>query len=83
MKLIKYAYPAQFVNEDNGTVSVYFPDLQGCYTYDDTLDGAALMATESLELYIEVALEAGEALPKPSDIKDVSVENGCVMLVVA
>ena len=78
----KYTYPAQFANEDNGTVSVYFPDLDGCYSYDDTLEGAAVMAKEALELYIEVFLEEGRVLPAPSKISDVTVDNGCVMLVV-
>jgi predicted RNase H-like HicB family nuclease len=90
----KYAYPAQFVNEDNGTVSVFFPDLDGCSTYDNTLNGAAIMAKEALELYIEVLLDAGKALPEPSsidnaqlsdsDIKEIARRNGCkTMLVVA
>jgi len=79
----KYAYPAKFENEDNGTISVYFPDLQGCWTYDDTLEGAALMAIEALELWIEIALESGDEIPIPTRIKDVKADNGCVMLVVA
>lgn len=83
MKTTKYVYPAQFVNEENGTISVFFPDLEGCCTYDSTIERAALMATEALELYIEVILEKGEILPKPSAIKDVTVENGNVMMVVA
>ena len=82
MKTTKYIYPAQFINEDNGTVSVFFPDLEGCCTYDDTLEGAALMAKEALELYVEVILEKGEKLPTPSAVKDVAVENGVVMLVI-
>ncbi|MDR0326002.1 MAG: type II toxin-antitoxin system HicB family antitoxin [Oscillospiraceae bacterium] len=83
MKTTKYTYPAQFVNEDNGTVSVFFPDLQGCYTYDVTIEGAAVSAAEALELYIDVALDNGETLPSPTSIKDVTVNNGCVMLVIA
>ena len=83
MKKINYVYPAQFVNEENGTISVYFPDLEGCYTYDDTMEGAILMAKEALEGYIEVLLEIDKTLPKPSEISDVKIENGFVMLVVA
>jgi predicted RNase H-like HicB family nuclease len=83
MKSKKYVYPAQFVNEDNGTISVYFPDLDGCHTYDDTIEGASLMAKDALEGYIEVILEMGKELPKPSYIKEVAVDNGFVMMVVA
>jgi len=83
MKTKKYAYPAQFINEENGTVSVYFPDLEGCCTYDDTIDGAAIMAKEALELYIEVALEKDEKLPTPSAVNDITAKNGSVMVVIA
>lgn len=79
----QYIYPAQFINEDNGTVSVFFPDLKGCMTYDDSLEGAALMAKEALEGFVDVLLENNEPLPPPSDIKDVHADNGIVMYVVA
>jgi predicted RNase H-like HicB family nuclease len=78
-----YAYPAQFVNEDNGTVTVFFPDLEGCCTYDSTVDGAALMAKEALELYLDVLLEKDETIPKATPMEKVKVDNGCVMMVVA
>jgi len=93
MKSIKYAYPAQFVNEDNGTVSVFFPDLQGCFTGGwKALEEAALMAIEALEGHIEVLIENGKIPPAPSKIADVTlpteiqgaaVDGGCIMLVVA
>jgi len=83
MKTKQYVYPAQFINEDNGTVSVYFPDLEGCHTYDDTIEGAAIMAKDALEGYVEVSLELGNQLPTPSSIKDLAVNNGITMMVVA
>ena len=79
----QYVYPAQFENEDNGSISVYFPDLDGCQTCDDTIEGAALMAKDALEGYIELLLEMGKPLPEPSNIKDINVINGMVMMVVA
>jgi len=79
----QYVYPAQFENEDNGSISVYFPDLDGCHTYDDTLEGAALMAKDALEGYIDVLLEMGKPLPTPSDIKNIKINNGLIMMVVA
>jgi len=67
----KYAYPAQFVNEDNGTVSVFFPDLHGCHTCDDTLEGAAIMAKDALEGFVELLLENSEPLPEPSALDSI------------
>jgi len=83
MRKTKYVYPAQFINEDNGTVSAFFPDLDGCYSYDDTLEGATIMAKDALEGYIETLLEMGKTLPTPTDISNIKTSNGCVMLVVA
>ena len=83
MKSKQYVYPAQFVNECNGTISVYFPDLEGCHTYDDTIEGAAIMAKDALEGYIETILEMGRDLPAPSAIKDINAADGLVMMVVA
>ena len=83
MSKVQYVYPAQFIYEDNGSISVFFPDLDGCQTYDDTIEGAMLMAKNALEGYIDVYFEMGKSLPKPSNIDDVSIDNGLVMLVVA
>jgi predicted RNase H-like HicB family nuclease len=83
MKSKQYVYPAKFINEDNGTISVYFPDLDGCHTYDDTIEGASLMAKDALEGYIEFMLEMRKELPKPSSINEITVDNGFVMMVVA
>ena len=33
----KYVYPAIFTSEPDGGYSVYFPDMEGCYTCGDTL----------------------------------------------
>jgi predicted RNase H-like HicB family nuclease len=62
---------------------VYFPDFDGCQTYDDTLEGAELMAKDVLEGFIEVLLEMGNPLPEPSNIKNVSAINGMVMMMAA
>jgi len=83
VKSKKYIYPAQFINEENGTISVYFPDLDGCQTYDDSIEGAALMAKEALEGYLGVLLELGEEPPSSSDINDIDLSNGLVMMVIA
>ena len=79
----QYVFPARFVSEDNGTVSVYFPDLDGCQTFDDTMTGAALMAKDALEGYIGTLLEADMPIPEPTDISDIDTQNAFVMMVVA
>ena len=79
----QYVYPARFVREGNGSVSVYFPDLEGCQTYHETLEGAFLMAKDALEGFVETLLEEDMTLPEPSDIEGLDPEGGTLMLVVA
>ena len=75
----KYAYPAQFVNEDNGSISVFFPDLQGCSTGGyDTLEESMFLAKDALEGHIGILLENGETLPSPSDIDNTQISDSVI-----
>jgi len=76
----KYAYPAIFQKEETGYF-VRFPDIHPCYTQGETLEEAVFMAKDALEGRIEIALEDGEKLPRPSDID--TLQGDKVMLVVA
>ena len=52
---------------DNG-YGVVFPDFPGCTSAGDTRWEAAKQAVEALELHVAGMVEAGQALPSPSDI---------------
>ena len=60
-------YFAKFKEENNGGYSVSFPLLKGCFSEGDTFDEAKTMATEALSLWLESALEYGEAIPAPKE----------------
>ena len=50
---------------------VVVPDLPGCFSAADSgIDEAIENAKEAIELWIEVALERGMEIPKPSLISD-------------
>jgi len=50
---------------------VVVPDLPGCFSAADSgIDEAIENAKEAIELWIEVALEKGMEIPKPSLITD-------------
>ena len=93
MKYMKYTYPAHFINEENGSISVFFPDLQGCFTGGwSSHEEALLMAEDVLEGHIELLFEENEAIPKPTKFSDVEipveiagekVKDSYTMLVVA
>ena len=75
-----YFYPAIYRYEDNGTISVYFPDIDNCFTSGETIEECLSNAKECLELFIESELEEGKELPDPSRYDDIT---GNKLLVIA
>ena len=50
---------------------VVVPDLPGCFSAADSgIDEAIDNAKESIELWIETAIDAGPNIPKPSSIAE-------------
>ena len=50
---------------------VAVPDLPGCFSAADSgIDEAIDNAKEAIELWIEVALDGGQEIPKPSSLMD-------------
>ena len=67
-----YIYPATYEYEDNGTISVYFPDIDNCFTIGETIEECLSNAKECLELFVETELEEGKQLPNPSKYDDIT-----------
>ena len=61
-------YYAQFLPDDEqeGVYNVSFPDLPGCDTYGQGMEGAMRAAMDALTGYLEVEMARGEPLPEPS-----------------
>jgi predicted RNase H-like HicB family nuclease len=70
----KYYYPAVLQKEESG-YSVWIPDIDGCNSCGDTIAEAIEMVREALGLCIEVMLEKGEEIPKPSLPEDIKLEE--------
>jgi predicted RNase H-like HicB family nuclease len=47
---------------------IVVPDLPGCYSAGDTLDDALNNAKEAIELWLEVAIDDGLAVPEPQTL---------------
>ena len=71
---MKYVYPAIFTKEENG-YSVFFPDLEGCYTCGDDLEDALRMAEDVLAFTLYDYEKDSKAIPAPSDLKAIEVED--------
>ena len=50
--MAKYAYPAIFTPEDDGSYSINFPDLESCYTCGNNLEEGLEMAKDVLALVL-------------------------------
>lgn len=74
--MAKYAYPAVFTPEENGGYSVFFPDLEGCYTCGDDLKDALFMAEDVLAFVMYDHEKDGAKIPQVSAVKDISLETG-------
>nr|DAR39774.1 MAG TPA: hypothetical protein [Caudoviricetes sp.] len=74
--MAKYVYPAVFTPEENGGYSVFFPDLEGCYTCGDDLKDALFMAEDALTFVMYDHEKDGVKIPQVSAIKDISLETG-------
>ena len=53
--MAKYVYPAIFTPEENGTYSIVFPDLEGCYTCGDDLEDGIEVLLSLREYYDKLA----------------------------
>ena len=71
----KYVYPAVFTEEDNGMYSVNFKDLESCYTCGDDIDDAILNAQDVLSMVLYRYEKNGIAIPKPSNIANIEIDN--------
>ena len=54
---------------DTHAYGVVVPDLPGCFSAGDTLDEAMDNAKEAIELWLEVAIDDGMAIPEPSPLQ--------------
>lgn len=72
---MKLVYPACFYEDPNtNEYTVVVPDLQGCTTGGSNLSEAIEMAIDAASGWILTALEEGESIPKPTDIKNIKLD---------
>ncbi len=78
----KLFYPAIFTPEENGSFSVAFPDVDGCFTQGDNIDNAYEMAVDALGLMLSYLQEEKRPVPQPSLPNELKVENGQFVVVI-
>lgn len=65
--MAKYVYPAIFTPEKDGSFSILFPDLEGCYTCGDNLEDGLEMAADVLALVLYGYEKEQRPIPAPSE----------------
>ncbi len=74
-----YIYPAIFSHcevEERGTVyTVEIPDIPGCITEGESIQGAMAMGREALAGCILALKQEQAAIPEPSNYKDITIQS--------
>ena len=81
--MAKYAYPAVFEKEDEGGYSIYFPNVDGCYTQSETVAEGIENAGDALCLMLYELEKQGKPLPKPGNIKDLTENRDDIVTLIA
>ena len=55
---------------DTTAGGVVVPNLPGCFSAGDTMEEAVIQAEDAVTVWLEVALDAGQAIPIPSSIDE-------------
>ena len=53
-------------DQDEGGYAAYYPDLKGCVTCSETMEGVCKNAVDAKRAWLEAALEDGIKIPEPS-----------------
>lgn len=72
-------YPAVFHKEDDG-FWVSFPDFPECFTEGDDMQQAYEMANDALGLAITSRQEEKEEIPAPTDVCELGVTEGTIVI---
>ncbi len=71
--------------EKVGGYTIFFPDFPGCGSAGTTLAKARKNAKEGLIAHIELMIESGESLPKPTSLDNIVKlpdAKGCIPLII-
>ena len=81
--MAKYAYPAIFEKEHEGGYSIYFPDVEGCYTQCEDMAEGIENAGDALCLMLYDFEKKGKPIPPPTNIKQISADGDNIVTLIA
>jgi predicted RNase H-like HicB family nuclease len=81
--MAKYTYPAVFEKEEDGGYSIYFPDVEGCYTQAEGVAEGIENAGDALCLMLYELEKQGKPLPEPSNPKEIDSHEDDIVTLIA
>ena len=78
----KLFYPAIFQEENVGGYSIFFPDVEGCYTQAENMEDGYKMAVEALGLSLSFLEDNKIELPKASTPNNIKMEKDQFVIVI-
>ena len=78
--MLNMTYLAVLEPGEDGSYSISFPDLPGCFSYGDNLDEAQRMAAEAASLHVYGMEQDGEEVPVPSAILPQETTEGNIIM---
>ena len=81
--MAKYTYPAIFKAEKEGGYSIYFPDIEGCYTQAEDIATGIENAGDALCLMMYDLEKQGFKIPGSSNIKDINADEDDIITLIA
>jgi len=81
--MAKYTYPAIFEKEEEGGYTIYFPDVEGCYTQAENIAEGIEYAGDALCLMLYELEKQEKPIPKSSNIKEIKVTEDEIVTLIA
>lgn len=75
----EFIYPAIFHKNNDGSVTVLFPDLPGCITEGKSLGKAMKMAQSALNQWVDYLRDEKEPIPTPSDYTSIQLGDNEIL----
>ena len=81
--MAKHAYPAIFEKDEKSGYSIYFPDVEGCYTQAEDIAGGIENACDALCLMMYELEKEGKPIPNSSHINDICANEDDIVTLIA
>lgn len=78
----KLFYPAIFQTEEEGGYSIFFPDIDGCFTQGEDLEDGYKMAFDALGLSLSYYADNNIPFPQPSLPNEIKLEQNQFIAVI-